>query len=67
MESYSTNQLSFDTGGPKNSDLLLDLDEVLRELDGLDFKIARVTEREVIEGDYHTGIGSVVQIAAEKK
>jgi SAM-dependent methyltransferase len=67
LESYSTNQLGFDTGGPKNSDLLLDLDEVLRELDGLNFKIARVTEREVIEGDYHTGLGSVVQIVAEKK
>ncbi len=67
LESYSTNQLSYDTGGPKNIDLLLDLDEVIRELDGLNFKIARVTEREVIEGDYHTGLGSVVQIAAEKK
>jgi SAM-dependent methyltransferase len=67
LESYSTKQLRFGTGGPKNSDLLLDLDEVLRELEGLDFKIARVSEREVIEGDYHTGLGSVVQIVAVKK
>ena len=67
LESYSTNQLKFGTGGPKNIDLLLDLDEVLRELEGLDFKIARVTERDVIEGDYHTGRGSVVQIIAIKK
>jgi SAM-dependent methyltransferase len=67
MESYSTNQLKFETGGPKNIDLLLDLNEVRDELNGLDFKIAREIEREIIEGDFHTGMGSVVQIVGIKK
>ena len=67
MESYSTKQLKFDTGGPKNIDLLLDLDEVRAELNSLDFKIAREIEREIIEGEFHTGVGSVIQIAGVKK
>lgn len=67
MESYSTNQLEFETGGPKNPDLLVDLNEVRHELDGLDFKIAREIEREINEGDYHTGVGSVVQIVGVKQ
>lgn len=67
LESFSTDQLKFGTGGPKNSDLLFNLEEVMDELVGLDFKIARTIEREIIEGDYHTGLGSVIQIVAEKK
>lgn len=67
METYSTNQLNFNTGGPKSIDLLLDLNEVRDELEGLNFVIAREIEREIIEGDYHTGLGSVVQIAGVKK
>ena len=67
MESYSTNQLKYETGGPKILDLLLDLKEVNDELNDLEFKIAREREREIIEGDYHTGMGSVIQIAAVKK
>jgi hypothetical protein len=66
LESYSTDQLKFGTGGPPNIDLLLDLDEVINELEGLDFKVARVIEREIIEGDFHTGMGSVVQIVGIK-
>jgi len=67
MESYSTSQLKYETGGPKNIDLLIDLNEVMDELNGLNFKFAREIEREIIEGDYHTGLGSVVQIAGVKK
>lgn len=67
MESYSTNQLKYDTGGPKNIDLLLDLNEVRQELYGLDFIIDREIEREINEGDFHTGLGSVIQIAGAKK
>jgi len=67
LESYSTNRLKYETGGPKNIDLLLDFNEVRHELDGLDFKIDREIEREIIEGDFHTGLGSVIQIAGVKK
>jgi hypothetical protein len=42
-------------------DLLLDLKEVKDELNDLDFKIAREIEREIIEGEFHNGLGSVFQ------
>ncbi len=41
---------------------------VLREeLAGLEFLIAREIEREVIEGDCHTGRGAVVQILGRRR
>lgn len=38
-----------------------------RELAGLEFTHLIELEREVIEGMYHTGMGSVVQAIATKK
>jgi 2-polyprenyl-3-methyl-5-hydroxy-6-metoxy-1,4-benzoquinol methylase len=66
LEAYSPKQLHFDTGGPKNIDVLMGLDDIMHELNGLQFIIAHETEREIIEGQYHTGLGSVIQIVAKK-
>jgi SAM-dependent methyltransferase len=62
LEGYSKNQFDLDTGGPRQADLLMDLDELLLELDGLTFTHALETEREIHEGRYHNGIGAVVQL-----
>ena len=66
MEGYSLDQPKFGTGGPKIPEFLCDLEEVKQELAGLNFEIARKVEREIIEGNYHTGMGSVIQIVASK-
>lgn len=66
LEGYSPNQLKYATGGPKNVDLLMDLNEMKNELFGLDFILAQETTREVYEGDLHKGLGSVVQIIGKK-
>ena len=66
LEGYSPRQLANDTGGPKDVEMLYDLDETMSELDGLKFEIAREIEREVIEGDSHTGKASVTQILGRK-
>ena len=41
-------------------------DTLSAELTGLDFKHIKELERNVIEGTYHTGKGSVVQLIAVK-
>lgn len=66
LESYGPNQLKFNTGGPKDIDMLPSLAQVQTELAGLDFIIAREVEREVLEGNFHSGRGSVVQIVGRR-
>ncbi len=66
LEAYTPAQLGFGTGGPKSPELLLSLTSVREELAGLEFLVAREIERDVIEGDGHTGRGAVVQILARR-
>lgn len=66
MEAYSVHQLNYQTGGPRQLELLADLAAVKEELDGLTFIKASEQERIIIEGQYHTGRGAVVQIIAQK-
>ncbi len=66
LESYGPNQLKFNTGGPKDIDMLPSLAQVQTELAGLDFIIAREVEREVLEGNFHSGRGSVLQIVGRR-
>jgi SAM-dependent methyltransferase len=66
LEAYTPAQLAFGTGGPKSPELLMTLATLREELSGLQFLIARELERDVIEGDGHTGRGAVVQILARR-
>lgn len=60
MEVYSTGQLGRGTGGPPVAEMLYDLEEMRRELAGLDLEIARETEREVHEGPHHSGLACTI-------
>lgn len=66
LEAFSKEQLAYDSGGPRDLDLLMALDDLKRELAGLEFIRAATLERDVIEGTRHTGRASVVQIFAVK-
>ena len=46
--------------------MLYTLDMLRADLDGLELVHAKQLEREVNEGRYHTGLGSVVQIVGLK-
>lgn len=67
VEAYTPAQLKNGTGGPPTEELLISLDSLLPDLEGLDIKIAHEVERDVIEGRLHTGKASVVQLIATKK
>ncbi|MEM7798034.1 MAG: class I SAM-dependent methyltransferase [Chloroflexota bacterium] len=67
LEAYSEDQLSGNTGGPKNLDSLMTKGKVENEFPDLDVIVLRKIEREVIEGRYHTGLASVVQYIGQKK
>lgn len=67
LESYSENQLSRDTGGPKDADMLMTIDKLRREFPNFEPVLLREVEREVSEGEGHSGMASVVQFIARKK
>ena len=67
LEAYSENQLQKDTGGPKDIDMLMSIQKLQQEFPNLKPLLAREIEREVSEGEGHTGLASVVQFIARKK
>jgi hypothetical protein len=66
LEAYGPRQLEFRTGGPDDPERLAGIGTLSAELPGLDFEIAREVEREVVEGRYHTGRASTVQLLARR-
>ena len=69
LEGYTERHLEMDgAGGPPQSqkELLMSLDDLLVELEGLEFIIADEVERHISEGKYHQGESAVVQVVARK-
>ena len=66
LEAYTPAQLALGTGGPKVSELLYTRELLERDFEGLEWIIARETEREIHEGKYHGGRSAVVQLVGRK-
>lgn len=70
LEAYTPKQLEMTgSGGPPahQREMFMSLTGLYAELAGLDFILARETERHFNEGKYHQGPGAVVQIVARKQ
>ena len=66
LEAYTPAQLAFDTGGPRDLQLLPTAAQLREELAGLELEILRELERDVTEGSAHTGRAAVVQVLARR-
>lgn len=66
VEAYSKAQIEKNTGGPKNPDMLMSLADLKADFEGFRIIMGHEIERQVIEGDLHSGIASVVQFIAQK-
>ncbi|ANZ34470.1 class I SAM-dependent methyltransferase [Staphylococcus carnosus] len=68
FEFYSKDQVDFGTGGPKDVNMLYDVDEIKTYLSHLPVKIHRLEKIEIErhEGNKHNGLGSVIQGHIEK-
>ena len=66
LECYSPAQLAFNTGGPRDPALLPTLAGLRAELTGLEFLHGQELERDILEGDGHTGRGAVVQVIGRR-
>ncbi len=67
LEGYTPQHLEMDgIGGPPDRSLMMSLDELRAELEGLEFVIGREVQRHISEGRYHQGESAVVQVIARK-
>ncbi len=66
LEAYTPAQIGRGTGGPPNKAMMMTANALRSELADLEIASLLETERSVIEGRYHTGIASVVQLIARK-
>jgi SAM-dependent methyltransferase len=67
LEAYTPDQLTHGTGGGSSVDSMQSAATLSLELGDLKFTHLLELERDVVEGIYHTGIGSVVQAIATKE
>ncbi len=67
LEAYAKSQLSRNTGGPKDPDMLMTALDIQKEFQICEILLCQEIEREVVEGEYHTGMASVVQFIGKKK
>jgi SAM-dependent methyltransferase len=68
LEAYTEKQLQMaGVGGPPEDqkEMFMSLSDLKEELAGLDFIVARETDREFNEGKYHQGPSAVVQVVAK--
>lgn len=66
LEAYTPEQIKYKTGGGNAIDVMTTKDSILSDLEGMHFIHVEELEREVIEGQYHTGLGAVLQTIAKK-
>ncbi len=64
LEAYTPEQLEYGTGGPPSKEMMMDRVSLKEELAGLDSIHLVETVREVHEGEFHNGTGTVVQLIA---
>jgi len=67
LEAFTERHLELEgVGGPKQKEMMMSLNELKAELQGLEFVIGAEVERAVSEGKYHRGESAVVQVVACK-
>lgn len=66
LEAYTPEQLRYSTGGPPVEELMMTLETLEAELEGLEWLHAQELVRDVHEGEFHHGRGAVVQLIGRK-
>ncbi len=66
MEAFSKKQVHYNTGGPKNTSLLYQRQDLMDDIQDLELEYFKDKLREVGEGYYHRGKAEVIQLIARK-
>lgn len=66
-EMFTPAQLGYQSGGPKDPDMLVTRDELLAAFEGFEIVLAEEEIVSLDEGPFHQGLGSVVRFIARRK
>lgn len=66
LEAYTPNQLQFETGGPRDPELLMTLAGLTEELAPLTLEVGVEVERVIHEGLFHGGMSATVQLVGRR-
>ena len=66
IEAFSKKQIHYNTGGPKNLDLLYQRQDLMEDIPDLELLHLKEQQREVDEGYSHQGKAEVLQLIARK-
>ncbi|MFO0677020.1 MAG: methyltransferase domain-containing protein [Polyangiaceae bacterium] len=66
LEAYSPAQLAWNTGGPRDVELLVSLADLRSELPTLEVILGCEVERDIHEGAFHAGRSATVQYLAQR-
>lgn len=67
LEAYSPRQLNFQSGGPKDINLLYTTEELKSDFNDFEILLLKETETELSEGPLHQGRASVIRFLGKKK
>lgn len=66
LEAFSKDQITNTSGGPKDINLLYDLEELLEDFEGLKIVYYKTEDTILDEGRFHAGIADIVRIVGIK-
>jgi SAM-dependent methyltransferase len=66
LECFSERQLEHDSGGPKDPDMLMNIDKLLNDFSGLDHLLVAESLVTLDEGTFHRGTASVMRLTGQK-
>lgn len=66
MEAFAKNQIEYNTGGPKNIDMLYSPEELRQDFSALEIMELHQEEILLNEGPFHRGKASVIRLLAKK-
>ncbi len=67
MQSFNRDQITRNSGGPKNVDMLYTTEMLARDFSGLSIEELEETEADLDEGVYHHGSAAVINLLAQKE
>jgi SAM-dependent methyltransferase len=66
LEAYNAANIGRGVGGPQDSDMTVEPEELEAQFAGWRLRVVRKVERQIDEGKYHSGVSATTQFVAEK-
>lgn len=66
LEAFSKNQLKYNSGGPKNREMLFSEEIIKNDFGSMNIKLLKSIEKDIFEGEHHKGKAALIDLIAQK-